>query len=69
MVRRRDQKPYSGRHMRDNAPRQSRKVACMVLDSLDAGVYVTDMDTFEILFINEYTRRIFGDVTRKRETT
>ena len=32
-----------------------------VLDSLDALVYVTDMDTHEILFFNEYGRAIWGD--------
>jgi PAS domain S-box-containing protein len=37
----------------------------MVLDSLDAGVYVADMDTYEILFVNKYIRDIFGDVVGK----
>jgi diguanylate cyclase (GGDEF)-like protein len=32
-----------------------------VLDSLDALVYVTDMDTHEILFFNEYGKAIWGD--------
>lgn len=32
-----------------------------VLDSLDALVYVTDMDTYEILFFNEYGKAIWGD--------
>lgn len=33
-----------------------------VLDSLDALVYVTDMDTYELLFFNEYGKAIWGDV-------
>lgn len=33
-----------------------------VFDSLDAGVYVADMDTYEVLFLNKYLRDIFGDV-------
>jgi len=31
-----------------------------VTDSLDALVYVADMDTFELLFLNKYGREIFG---------
>ncbi len=34
----------------------------VILDSLDALVYVADMETYEILFLNEYGRRIFGDI-------
>lgn len=37
----------------------------IILNSLDAIVYVTDMDTYEILFVNKYVRNIFGDVTGK----
>jgi len=37
----------------------------LVLDSLDASVYVADMDTYEILFINAYSRKEFGDITGK----
>lgn len=33
-----------------------------VMDSLDALVYVADMDTYELLFINEYGKKLFGDV-------
>ena len=35
----------------------------LVMDSLDALVYVADMDTYEVLFINEYGRKLFGNVT------
>jgi DNA-binding CsgD family transcriptional regulator len=34
----------------------------VVLDSLDAIVYVADMDTHEILYVNKYTRAVFGDI-------
>ena len=37
----------------------------LVLDGLDALVYVADMDTYEILFINEYGKQLMGDVTGK----
>ena len=36
-----------------------------VLDSLDAAVYVADMETHEILFVNKYTRDLHGDVAGK----
>ncbi|MHC4559896.1 MAG: PAS domain S-box protein, partial [Planctomycetota bacterium] len=36
-----------------------------VLDSLDALVYVSDMDTHEILFANKYGRDIWGDIIGK----
>ena len=36
-----------------------------VLDSLDALVYVTDMQTYEILFINQYGKDIWGNIEGK----
>jgi signal transduction histidine kinase/CheY-like chemotaxis protein len=36
-----------------------------VMNSFEAVVYVADMETYELLFINEYTRRMFGDVEDK----
>ncbi len=36
-----------------------------VMDSLDALVYVADMKTFEILFLNQYGRKIWGDLSGK----
>ncbi len=33
-----------------------------VLDSIEAVVYVADMQTYEILLINEYARQLFGDI-------
>ena len=36
-----------------------------ILDSLDAIVYVADMKTYEVLFVNQYTRNIFGDIVGK----
>jgi PAS domain S-box-containing protein len=36
-----------------------------VLNSLDSLVYVADIDTYEILFINEYGHKIWGDVAGK----
>lgn len=36
-----------------------------ILDSLDAIVYVADMKTYEVLYINQYTRNLFGDIVGK----
>jgi PAS domain S-box-containing protein len=36
-----------------------------VMDSLDALVYVVDMQTYEILFVNKYGRDIWGDIEGK----
>lgn len=36
-----------------------------VMDSLTAAVYVADMDTYEILFVNKYVKEFFGDVVGK----
>ncbi|MFP4084352.1 MAG: chemotaxis protein CheB [Desulfonatronovibrio sp.] len=37
-----------------------------ILDSINALIYVADMDTHEILFINKYGRGDFGDVTGQK---
>jgi len=37
-----------------------------VLDSLDAIVYVADMETYELLFLNSYGRKIGGDCLGKK---
>ena len=37
----------------------------LILDSLDALVYVADLDTYEILYENQYGRQLFGDVVGK----
>jgi PAS domain S-box-containing protein len=47
------------------AARESHERLLIVLNSLSAVVYVTDMKTYEILFINKYTHDIFGDVQGK----
>ena len=37
-----------------------------ILDSIDAMVYVADMTTYNLLFVNHEGRRLFGDVTGKK---
>lgn len=34
----------------------------MVLDSFDSLIYVADMDTYELLFVNKFGRDIWGDI-------
>jgi len=41
--------------------RKSQKMLATILDSLDAVVYVADISTYEIVFLNKYARKIFGD--------
>ncbi|MBC8412143.1 MAG: hypothetical protein ISR96_06085 [Nitrospira sp.] len=36
-----------------------------VLDSIDVIVYVADIETYEVLYINEYTREQFGNIEGK----
>jgi len=37
-----------------------------VLNSIQALIYVADMNTYEVLFINDYTRDIHGDIEGKK---
>jgi len=36
-----------------------------LVDALDALVYVADMETYEILFINAYGKKVWGEITGK----
>lgn len=36
-----------------------------VLNSIDALVYVSDMQTYELLFVNEYGKSVWGDIQGK----
>jgi two-component sensor histidine kinase len=49
----------------ETALTESHKRLLTVLDSLSAVVYVADIKTYEILFINKFTRDVFGDIERK----
>ena len=37
-----------------------------VLDTVDAMIYVADLDTYELLFINRYVKEHFGDIKGKK---
>ncbi len=49
----------------ESALTESHERLLTVLNSLDAIVYVADITTHEILFINKYTKDIFGDIEGK----
>lgn len=40
---------------------ESEKRMSTVLDSIDAAIYVSDMESYELLFANSYLRTIFGE--------
>jgi C4-dicarboxylate-specific signal transduction histidine kinase len=44
---------------------ESYRSIATILNSLDALVYVADMQTYELLFVNEYGRSIWGDIKGK----
>ncbi len=48
-----------------NTDDESYRGILTILDSLDALVYVSDMQTYELLYTNEYGRNIWGDIQGK----
>ena len=40
--------------------KESQKTLLNILDSIDATIYVADMDSYEILFMNQHMKDIFG---------
>ena len=58
-------KEIAERIQAEAASRESREMLLTVLDSLDAMVYVSDMKSFEIIFVNKYVRDLFGEVEGK----
>ena len=49
----------------DMALRESTERMTVILDNIDALVYVADLKTHEILFLNKYGRDIWGEATGK----
>jgi PAS domain S-box-containing protein len=47
------------------AIQESHERLLTILESLDAIVYVADMETHEVLFANNYAQKVFGDVVGK----
>lgn len=50
----------------EDALREALETLNTVMDSIDALIYVSDMKTYEILFINQYGKRVWGDVIGKK---
>jgi len=50
----------SRRKIAEESLKQSRSTLMTVLDSVDATIYVADLETHEILFMNQYMKEIFG---------
>lgn len=48
-----------------DAQEERRAILATVLDSLDALVYVADMETYELLFLNKFALETFGNATGK----
>jgi PAS domain S-box-containing protein len=46
----------------EEAKIESQKILLTVLNSLDAIVYVADMDTYEVLFVNDFVKEAFGNI-------
>ncbi|MDA3786758.1 MAG: hypothetical protein PF568_07765, partial [Deltaproteobacteria bacterium] len=46
--------------------KQSKEYFRIIMDSLDALVYVADMENHEVLFVNAYGQKQWGDVVGKR---
>jgi len=56
------QREISNRKRAERDIKESEKRFATVMNSMKSIVYVADMKTYELLFINEYTRNLFGDV-------
>ncbi len=52
--------------LKDSESKAAHKRLLGILDGLDAGVFVSDMDTCEILFANKHAWDQFGDVVGQR---
>jgi len=54
-----------GREQLQTADQASYRSILTILDSLDALIYVSDMQTYELLYTNEYGRNIWGEIQGK----
>ncbi len=70
-------KDVSQRNRQQRALEESHQTLRRVLDGIDAAIYVTTLDTHEILFMNQYMKRLYGkdliggichEVFRNRQT-
>ena len=53
------------RKQAEKALYESHEMFSTIMDSLDTIVYVADMDTHEIIFLNQHAKDVFGDIVGK----
>lgn len=53
------------RRQAEGALRESQARLLTILDSMEAIVYVADMKTYEVIFVNKYVRDLFGEIEGK----
>ena len=49
----------------ENELKESNKRFAAVMNSIESVIYVVDMNSYEVLFLNEFSKKIFGDVEGK----
>ncbi|OGP73222.1 MAG: hypothetical protein A2V86_13375 [Deltaproteobacteria bacterium RBG_16_49_23] len=49
------------RKQAERALKESKETLGMILDGINADIYIADMETYEILFMNKHIRESFGD--------
>jgi len=54
------------RKQTETALRETLSTLQTVMDNVDATVYVSDMQTYEVLFANQYVKNICGDIIGKK---
>jgi len=57
------EKELSGHHNVEKMLWEKQDQLFKVLDSLDAIVYVADMQSYEIIYVNRYAEELFGNIT------
>lgn len=57
------EKELSGHHDIEKMLWEKQDQLFKILDSLDAAVYVSDMQSYEILYANRYAENLFGNIT------
>jgi PAS domain S-box-containing protein len=59
------EKELSGHHNIERMLWEKQDQLYKILDSLDAIVYVADIQSYEIIFVNRYAEELFGNITGK----
>ncbi|MDH5680715.1 MAG: PAS domain S-box protein, partial [Spirochaetota bacterium] len=54
---------YTELKISDDALYSSQSTLQTLLNSIDSIIYVADMDTYEVIFVNEFGRKMLGEIT------